>query len=199
MMSRKNKSETLFESFCRANALDWERIPPSAEKTADYRLQLGTTSVVVEVEQIESVAGFSLTGVSSRTVGSHVRHKIAEARKQLQIVAATGEPTILLIFNAVDPLQLFGTEQHDFLCAMYGELTVHLSQDGAIGPSFHGRNAKLRPDTNTSFSGVGHLREQRAGTASVTVYENIHAAHPLPFGHFPSCIEVLRVRAQDAA
>lgn len=195
MMSKQNKSESLFESFCRANRLDWQPIPTGAEKTADYRLRFGATTVAFEIEQIESLAGFSRTSVSSRTVGNHVRHKIAEARKQLQSVAARGEPTILLIFNAVDPLQLFGTEQHDFICAMYGELTVHLSQDGTLGQPFHGRNAKLRSDINTSFSGVGHLRQQSAGVASVTVYENIYAAHPLPFGHFPSCIEVLRVNS----
>lgn len=40
----------------------------------------------------------------------------------------------------------------------------------------------------------------RHGTgAKITVYENIYAAYPLPFGQIPSCINVVRVAVEDAA
>jgi hypothetical protein len=42
------------------------------------------------------------------------------------------------------------------------------------------------------------LRRQ-AGGAKVTVYENVYAAHPLPFRQLPPCIEVVRVEVEDAA
>ena len=174
------------------------RVSAGPEKTPDYMLVLGTTSVAVEIKQIESMEGFNRGGVSSRTVGKHVRNQITEARKQLQSAARFGLPAILLVHNTVDPVQLFGTEQHDFICAMYGELTVSIRKcDGAVGETFQGRNAKLRHDTNTSFSGVGHLRQLRNG-AAITVYENVYAAHPLPFQEIPPCIEVVRVKVEHA-
>jgi hypothetical protein len=141
----------LFETFCAQQHLDFEPIPTSAERTPDYRLQLGAATVLFEIEQIESLVGFEPDGVSSRTVGAHVRRKIADARKQVQAGSQSGLPAVLLIYNTVDSLQAFGTETHDFICAMYGELTVRLFNSRAHN-TFHGRNATLRHDVNTSFS-----------------------------------------------
>lgn len=198
-MTKQTKSEALFESFCSSNSLDWTRIPAGVSKAPDYRLRFGETTVAFETKQFDGPGGFNPGGVSSRTVGYHVRQKITEARKQLQAAAASREPAVLLIYNAVDhPFQAFGTEQHDFICAMYGDLTVDLSCESFSKP-FHGRNAKLRAGMNTSFSAVGHLRLLGTGAASVTIYENVYAAHPLPFEHLPSTLEVVRVSVQDAA
>ena len=194
---RKTESEVMFEAFCAKHHLDWEAVPTGPEKTPDYRLQFGPATVLVEIEQIESLKGFNPGGVHSRTVGSHVRHKISEARRQLQTASQAGLPAILLIHNTVDPLQTFGTEPHDFICAMYGELTVRLV-NGRAHDSFHGRNAKLRHDTNTSFSGVGHLR-RTADCAEVKVFENIYAEHALPFELMPPCFEVVRIEVEHAA
>ena len=194
-MTKLTQSESLFQQFCEQNLLAWERIPESELKTPDYHLRFGSTTVAVEIEQIESLKGFNPGGVSSRTVGSHIRQRISEAREQVQVAAQSGLPTILLIYNTID--MLFGTEQHDFIAAMYGELTVNLT-NGKIGPPFQGRNARLRADINTSFSGVGHIWRQATGI-NVTVYENVYAAHPLPFTDLPSCIQVVRVEVQDAA
>ncbi len=193
-MTRKTESEVLFETFCSANGLAWEPISPGPTKTADYRLRFGNAEVVFEIEQIESKKGFEPSGVSSRTIGAHVRHKISEARPQLR---AAQLPAVLLIHNTVDPLQVFGTEPHDFICGMYGELTVRLTRDSPR-ESFHGRNAKLRHDTNTSFSGVGHLKRTQSG-AEVTIYENVYAARPLPFEALPQCLGVVRVQVEHAA
>ena len=196
-MTKKTQSETLFETFCQQNLLDWERVPTGTSKTHDFNIRFDSSTVAVEIKQIERPRGLNSTGASSRVVGSHVRHAIAEARGQLQAAAQSGAPALLLIHNTIDPMQLFGTEQHDFIWAMYGELTVHIL-DNSFGRPFHGRNARLRTDANTSFSGVGHL--MRHGTsAKVTVYENVYAAHPLPFGHLPPCIDVVRVAVEDAA
>jgi len=195
----KTESEELFESFCRQHELDWQRFSEGAGKTPDYSIKFGVAAVAVEVEQIETMQGFNPGGVSSRTVGWHVRNKINEARAQLQVSARSGLPTVLLIYNAVDPLQLFGTEQHDFLSAMYGELTIHIDRITLERSSpFHGRNARLRNGYNTSFSGVGHLQRTSTG-ASVTVYKNVFAAHPLPCESVPSCIQVVNVEVEHAA
>lgn len=197
-MTVKTESEALFELFCEKQRLDWARVPTGTGRTPDYRLKFGQTMVFVEIEQIKSEDGFgSRGGVHSRTVGDRVRRKIEEARKQLQAVSHEGSPTILLIYNKVDPMQAFGTETHDFVCAMYGELTVRL-KDGRIEDSFHGRNSLLQKDVNTSFSAVGHLRRSSTG-AEVRIFENIYARHPLPFREVPPCIEVMRVEIENAA
>ena len=196
-MTQKTESELLFEGFCAQHHLDWQPISTGRGKTPDYELRFSDATVHIEIEQIESQRGFNSKGAHTRTVGLHVRHKISEARKQLQTAARIGVPTILLIHNTVDPLQMFGTETHDFICAMYGELTVRIV-DGQLGESFHGRNASLRSDANTSFSGVGHLKRVSAG-AEVRVFENVYAAHSLPFASIPACIEVVRIEVEHAA
>jgi hypothetical protein len=194
---KRTESEALFERFCNDHRLNWEAIPTGQAKTPDYRLYFGGTSIAVEIEQIESTAGFDSEAVSRRTVGAHVRRKINAARGQVRAAADGGIPAILLIHNTIDPLQLFGTEPHDFICAMYGELTVRLIE-GANAESFHGLNAKLRPDTKTYFSGVGHLK--RVGEAAeVTVFENVYGENRLPFAVMPSCIGVVRVEVEHAA
>jgi hypothetical protein len=99
--------------------------------------------------------------------------------RKLRSALRTNKPTILLIHNAVDPMQMFGTEPHDFISDMYGELTVRLV-NGKSADSFHGLNAKLRHDENVSFSGVGHLRRTAEGAEvtllGVTRVEVEHAA-----------------------
>ena len=196
---KRTISEHLFEDFCVQHNLDCQRVAEGTEKTPDYHLRFGETTVAVEIKQIESLEGFNPDGVSSRTVGSHVRQRISEARHQLKSVARSGIPTILLIHNAVDPAQLFGTEQHDFLSAMYGELTIRIHRFTLErSPVFHGRNARLQQDLNTSFSGVGHLQKSING-ASITVYENVYASQPLPFHALPPSIDVVRVEIENAA
>ncbi|MGE3450321.1 MAG: hypothetical protein AB7I06_02835 [Burkholderiales bacterium] len=196
-VTRKTQSEALFESFCRRHLLDWSPIPTGVDKTPDYRLQFGSSTVLFEIEQIESVSGFLPDDVSSRTVGARVRQKIADARRQMQVASKAALPAVLLIYNTVDPLQAFGTEAHDFVCAMYGELTVRLVK-GKAGGSFLDRNATLRRDANTSFSGVGHLK-RFGDTAEVTIFENIYAANALPFDAFPPCFEIMRIEVEHAA
>lgn len=193
----RTESEALFERFCEQHRLSWEPVPTGDTKTPDYRVHFGAHSIAVEIEQIESLSGFNPGGVHSRTVGSHLRKKIDAARRQMRAAAAEGLPTVLLVHNTIDPLQLFGTETHDFISAMYGELTVRLVNGRAAG-SFHGLNAKLRPDTKIYFSGVGHLK--RAGdSAEITIFENVFAEHKLPFNAVPSCINVVRVEVEHAA
>ncbi|MBK9595004.1 MAG: hypothetical protein IPO57_06475 [Rhodocyclales bacterium] len=136
-------------------------------------------------------------GVSSRTVGAHIRQKILDSRKQVQVGAKLGAPSILLVYNNLDPMQLFGTEQHDFIAAMYGEMTVEL-KDSRIVDSYHGRNSLLRDDHNTSFSAVGHLRHSATGPI-VRLYENAFARNSLNIVSLPPCFEVVYVEVTQRA
>ena len=131
--------------------------------------------MVVEVKELTKILPSAKRRVFIRTVGDHIRRKIAQAGPQLQTASKEGKPTILLVFNGLVPMQQFGTEDHDFEHAMYGEYTVRLDRGiGEIVDSFHGRNAKLRVAVNTSFSAVGRLKQSGGGAVEVTLFENIH-------------------------
>ena len=195
-MITKTESETLFESFCELHQLCWEPVPVGKRKSPDYLLRLSGVAILVEVKQIDSDQDFNTEGgVSSRTVGSHVGQKIMDSRKQVQVAKKVGLPGVFLIYNQLDPLQAFGTEQHDFVAAMYGEMTVALKH-GAVADSFHGHNSSLRTNQNTSFSAVGHLRRATSGP-TVRIFENVFAANALNYSSLPSCIEVIRIEVVE--
>lgn len=158
----------------------------------DYRVVLNGQTIFVEVKQIDEDDDSTEVG-GSRIVGDHVRAKINEARKQAKIASNQGAPAILLIYNDLDPLQMFGTEPHDFTTAMYGEITVVLNpKENRITDSYYGRNQSLREDKNTSFSGIGGIYQTERGP-TVLIYENVFAEHRLNFLSLPDCIKATRI------
>ena len=191
-MTVKNKSELIFEEFCNSNNISWDKIPEGAESTPDYRILLNNQTIFVEIKQIDKDAAFNTAnGVSSRTVGSHIRKKIEGSRKQVQAGSKIDAPSILLVFNNLDHFQLFGTEEHDFISAMYGERTEVLKA-GKVSDSYHGRNASFWESKNTSFSAVGLLHQSQERT-TIRLYENVFANTPLNFTSLPNYMEVVRV------
>jgi hypothetical protein len=145
--------------------------------------------------------GEGLPPTSKRIIGDHVRSAINDAKKQVQFgTRHLGLLSILLIYNKIDPsFGTFGTEDHDFTTAMYGELTVPINRrTGTIeGEIFHGRNARLRGDTNTSFSAVGRL-SAHTGSIEVTLFENVYAQVRIPFDKLPSCFQIRRVQIDSS-
>jgi hypothetical protein len=188
----KTISETIFEEFCSSNNLPWEKITECDQPTPDYKVALNAEDVIVEVKQIDKDKEFTKAN-SSRIVGDHIRAKIKEARKQVKVASNECLPAILLIYNNLDPIQGFGTEQHDFIAAMYGELTVVLNpKEHSITNSYHGRNQSLRQDKNTSFSAVGFLYQTNEGP-TVRIYENTFAENKLNYLSLPKCIEAIQI------
>ncbi len=116
-MTIKTESESIFEEFCNLNKLQWQKIPERNLPTPDYKVTLNTQTVIFEVKQIDKGENFTETA-GSRTVGNHVRAKINEARNQIKAASREQLPAILLIYNNLDPMQMFGTESHDFITAM---------------------------------------------------------------------------------
>jgi hypothetical protein len=198
-MSRTTISEALFERFCEKNSLSMQRVREGRDPSPDYCVRIGSVDVYFEIKQLDEDQDFSARH-SSRIIGDHVRSKINEARNQVRVPAAASKPAVLLIYNNLDPLQRFGTEEHDFLAAMYGEHTVRLATEtGQVIDSFHGRNKALREDKNNSFSAVGRIRAERAEVVSVHLYENIHARVPLAYEDLPSCITFNRIELDRSA
>jgi hypothetical protein len=139
-----------------------------------------------------------IKGHSRRTVGDHVRRRIEGSKKQIQYGAKQGIPSVLLIYNHLDPgLQTFGTEDIDFITAMYGELTMLTNKTTTEASDlFNGKNQLLQKAKNTSFSAVGRLCD-RGGTITVTLFENVFSAVKMPYDLLPPCFEACRVNISD--
>jgi hypothetical protein len=156
--------------------------------TSDFRVSHSGTINYFEVKDIEEDVAFHLP-VDERIVGEHIRKKIKKAGRQMQAAADSGHRSVLLVFNALDPRQIFGTEPTDFAAAMDGEFTVDVSPGGSSSDAFQGQNRMFRENSKTAFSGVGQIYRGRSG-CSVTIYANRHARHPLVEGGLPAPFRV---------
>jgi hypothetical protein len=188
-------SELVFEQFLTENGLPFERVEEQPTPRPDYLVQVNDLKVLFEVKELAEDENFK-TGpmeVSHRITGDHIRSKITGARRQVQYGASQGIPSVLLVYNNLDPIHLFGTEDHDFISAMYGAYTVLLDRENMkLIDSFHGRNRAFGEEKNTSFSAVGRLYPDR-GNLKVTLFENVYAKVKLPFDALPACFDVKRV------
>jgi len=218
----KTKSEELFEQFLTDNSVTFEKIKEDATPPAkpgsheaaspvdmrvghhrpDYLVSVGSVRVIFELKELAEDENFGVVKdpkyphiiSSSRTVGDHVRRRIESSKKQIQFGAKQGILSVLLIYTDVDPVfQMFGTEQMDFITAMYGAYTILLNkQTMASSEIFHGKDRMLQAKKNTSFSAVGHLCD-RGGTTTVTLFENVFAKVKVPRGQLPPCFDVPNV------
>jgi hypothetical protein len=191
----KTRSEILFERFLAENGLAFSPIPVGAGRTPDYGVSIGGVEIVFEVKEIVAERAWADDVVHGDTVGERIRQKIGASKGQMQVASRQGKPTVLLIFNNYDPLQLSGTEDHDFEHAMYGEYTLRINiETREIVDRFHGKGKGFQAGKNTSFSALGRLREEgREASLGVILFENIHAAVPLDYSSLPPCFEVIRV------
>jgi hypothetical protein len=192
-------SEEVFEKFLRANNIPFEKIEEVNQKGArrpDYLVDIGSSKLIFEVKQLggddeEPV----LVGSWISVPGDQIRYWINHSKKQVQFGANQGIPSMLLIYNNLDPVfQLRGTDEFDFRTAMYGELTKLIDRTTRESSEFfHGRKNELAESKNTSFSAVGHLCDRGGNATSVTLWENAFAKIKLPFDQLPPCFQVHRV------
>lgn len=198
----KTKSEGLFEGFLVTNNLPFEKIEEEDTPRPDYRVSVGGGVIIFEIKQLDEDGNFGVVKdpayphikSSSRTMGDHIRRRITDSKKQIQFGAKQRVPSILLIYNNIDPIfQDFGTEPMDFTAAMYGAYTILMNRETrAASDWFNGKDRMLRESHNTSFSAVGHLCD-RDGTTTVTLYENVFAKVKVPYSQLPACFEVRRI------
>src|SRR5258707_904564 len=161
MTFMKTKSESLFEGFLTTNKLPFEKIKEGSTKTPDYRVSVGGSEIVFEVKELTEDENFGVVKApayphiksSSRTLGDHIRRRIESSKKQIQFGSELGIPSILLIYNNVDPVfQDFGTEPMDFTAAMYGAYTILINRENRTASDwFNGKDQMLQESKNTSF------------------------------------------------
>jgi hypothetical protein len=202
----KTTSETVFESFLTENNLSFERIEEQDSPRPDYLVHIAGLKLLCEVKELGEDDNFGVVKDPStpflkhysRTLGDHIRSKIGAARKQIQFGADQGIPSVLLVYNNIDPLYMSGTEDMDFIAAMYGEYTLLLDTKTLTTiDSFQGRNCMMAgwKDTssaerkNTSFGAVGRLYTIR-GKLTVTLFDNVFAKVKIPYDALPPCFEV---------
>ena len=198
----KTKSENLFEVFLTAHNLSFERIREDSTPRPDYRVLIADSQIIFELKELSEDENFGVVKdpafphikSSSRTMGEHVRRRIESSKKQIQYGAKQGIPSVLLIYNNIDPVfQDFGTESMDFIAAMYGAYTVVVDVESRTARDwFNGKDRMLQEGKNTSFSAVGHLAD-RAGSTTVTLYENVFAKVKVSYDQLPACFEVRRI------
>ena len=198
----KTKSEGLFEGFLTTNNLPFKKIEVDTTPRPDYRVSVGSGEIIFELKELAEDENFGVIKdptfphikSSSRTVGDHVRRRIESSKKQIQFGAKQGIPSVLLIYNNIDPVfQDFGTEPMDFTAAMYGAYTVLINTETRTASDwFNGKDRMLQESKNTSFSAVGHLCD-RGGKTTVTLYENVFAKVKAPYSQLPACFDVRRI------
>ena len=215
----RTKSEEVFERFLTINNVLFQKIeevPAKGAHRPDYLVQVGNCELIFEVKELAEDENFGIVSdplhpnikAWSRTPGKHVRRMIDRSKKQIQYGAKHGIPSILLIYNSLDPVfQDFGTDDPDFTTAMYGEYTFLLDRKTMVRSElFNGRNDSLQESKNTSFSAVGRLTDKFRETngdivqeLKVTLFENVFAEVKLPYDQLPPCIEVRRVEVSRDA
>jgi hypothetical protein len=184
-----------FESWLDANGLPWRPIPTGPARTPDYAVEVAPgAEIVFEVKQIETNRRWEDDLVHRRKVGAFVRQRINRSKSQIKSSCTVGQPTVLVVFNDYDPLQLSGTEDHDFVFAMYGDYTVRIDRESReITGRFHGDGKSFQANKNTSFSAIARLKESGPrSTVTLKLFENVHAAVPIDYDALPACFEVAR-------
>lgn len=191
---QKTRSEITFERWLNAKGLPWRPIPTGATKTPDYAVSLPSEEIIFELKQIETDRNWEADIVHGGEVGAFIRERVNRSKAQMRASSKRGKPTVLVVFNNYDPLQLSGTEDHDFISAMYGAYTLQIGVESReITGRFLGKGKSFQPSKNTSFSAIARLKESgREATMSVTIFENIYAAVPINYSALPSCFEVVR-------
>ncbi|MET2825643.1 hypothetical protein [Mesorhizobium shangrilense] len=192
---QKNRSEGVFEGWLDANRLEWRPIPPGPSRTPDYVVTVAPgVEVIFELKQIETARDWKEDVVHGGEVGASIRERINRSKSQIKASSAEGRAAVLVVFNHYDPMQLSGTENHDFIAAMYGGYTLKLGAESRrITGRFLGDGKLFQSNKNTSFSALARLKQSgREAVPNVTIFENIHALNPLDYGALPRCFEVVR-------
>ena len=111
----KTKSEDVFESFLAQNDLAFKKIEVDTSVAGqfrpDYLVQTGDSELIFEVKELTADENFG--------IGDHVRRMIQRSKRQIQYGANRGIPSILLIYNLIDPaFQMWRTDDLDWMpCA----------------------------------------------------------------------------------
>ncbi|OFV97582.1 MAG: hypothetical protein A3H28_12715 [Acidobacteria bacterium RIFCSPLOWO2_02_FULL_61_28] len=191
------ESEQLFESFCAARQLSFQRIQECDGKSPDYRLCLQDTEIIVEVKQIEPNAEekqllnmppeeWDAENVYHWGIpGDRIRKKIADALPQLKALSREKVPTLLVVYDVVKVWPELA-DDYAVKVAMYGIESALISS--AVAPEggarilrrWYGPRRRLTSQHNTTLSGIAVMASRDGAEIGMRVYHNYFAANVLP-------------------
>jgi len=180
-------SEQLFEKLCSTRRVGCTRIPRTTEKTADYRVCLGSVTLVTEVKQLDpSDDDKKLSEVwgtpQSFTVApsGRVQSLLEEGYPQIKRSSEGKWPTMIVVYNNSGRWNWI--DSFTLTKAMFGEygfvLRIQPNQRIAMAGQRYFGQRKVTKDTFRSLSVVGVLKQMGADAPVLDCYHN-------PFAHIP--------------
>jgi hypothetical protein len=191
-------SETLFEQLCSTHQIRFEPIPTvDGQRTADYRIWLGTLETIVEVKQIDSSEQekkLLATGEDENIpavisiISKRIRNKFDDAKRQLKNLSCGRLPALLVLYDNTNGLS--GMDNESIMNAMHGDEVVEVerlrgsNKQGIlrIFDTFGKKNRKIGRHHNRSVSAIGRLLINNAGKPMLFLFHNEYATNPLSNG-----------------
>jgi hypothetical protein len=193
-------SEMLFESFCAARQVAFERVPETTESRPDYWIGSGESRVVAEIKQIDpndddleamaQMAQGKAAAMGSGPPGERIRKALRTANRQIRkLTDGRDLPGMVVVFNNT-PCSLY-PDPYSVMTAMRGldVVPLHLTAPGqpdVFGSPHPGPRSEMRPDVNSSTSAIAVLLGSDPDDVDVPgaellldVFHNRHAAVPL--------------------
>lgn len=186
----QNKSEILFEKFCQENGIVYEKIPVSSSKTADYKINVKSETMICEVKELtpnkedkrlgKELEEKGYTEIHVVKIGERLSKDIKKAAEKLKHYNHLNVPLIVAIY---DNILFHGTRVHgpidrwDVDEAMYGRDTGYylMSSRGTQFNGFrHGTKRRMTPTEKKYVSAVFLLKDSAVGV-NVDIYHNYYA------------------------
>jgi hypothetical protein len=181
-MSTPTISEDLFEQLCSQRGVACARIPEGSQKTADYRVSLGSLTLVTEVKQLDpsdADKDLAKTWGTSNSPGAlapsdRVQGLLEEAYPQVKRSCEGRWPTMIVVYNNSGPWNWIDT--FTIAKAMFGSFGIvfGLQTDQTIAVTGHGYLGEKKVTKNTfrSLSVVGVLKRVKADVMGLDCYHN---------------------------
>lgn len=180
-------SEQLFEQFCDAHSIPFERVATGQRRTPDYVVRFAGTRVTCEIKQINPNADdlkelqqLRENRASARYHPNRLRDKLKDVSAQLKAASEGGEATMLIIYDNT-PFKGY-TDHADIVQAMFGRYSISVSVPAdrsfpsKVSAPFFGGNRGMGPGWNTAVSAIAVLEGGPIQVRALRVYHNVYAA-----------------------
>lgn len=188
-MSNRTISEVHFETLCANRGVVCERIPESVAKTADYRVSLGSTTLITEVKQLDpndedrKLAEVWGTPQSPGAVApsDRIQGLLDDGYSQVKRSSEEKLPTMIVVYNNSGAWNWIDT--FTVAKAMFGSygIVLGLQPDQTIDEVGRGYLGQRRVTKNTfrSLSAVGVLDSGNSAELKLFCYHNPFANVPI--------------------
>jgi len=188
-VSNRTISEIHFEKLCANRGVVCEHIPESTTKSADYRVSLGSTTLITEVKQLDpndENKKFGEVWGTPQSPGAvapsdRVQGLLDDGYSQIKRSSEGKWPTMIVVYNNSGEWNWIDT--FTVAKAMFGSygIVLGLQPDQTIdeiGRGYLGQR-KVTKDTFRSLSAVGVLKHTGLDVLELCCYHNPFANVPI--------------------